>query len=219
MTFLSWCTRSRCSSQVRTALYTAASGLIFASPAKARAGGVTDPKSALADARVESPSLPPRTEATRGLWGRPVRRGGFHFQAGFGAGGGADSAGIFHTMEIGYTIEKTTVGILHTFIQNRGQFGGTYGGPDLFGGWMLEVKHPLVFPDLVGKVALGLGGIHDQTGPGIQAHAGFGASYGVDLHFPIWERFGPTLTVAALHATALGEHYFGVGTALGVTLF
>jgi hypothetical protein len=122
-------------------------------------------------------------------------------------------------MEIGYTIKNTTVGILHTFIQNRGQFGGTHGGPDLFGGWMFEAKYPVFFQDLVGKVALGLGGIHDQSGPGIKAHGGFGASYGLDLHFPVWERFGPTLTVAALHATALGRHYFGVGTALGVTLF
>lgn len=122
-------------------------------------------------------------------------------------------------MEIGYTFERTTVAMLHTFIQNRGVFGGTYGGPDLIGGWMLEVKYPLFFPDLVGKVALGLGGIHDQSVEPLKAYGGFGASYGVDLHFPIWQRFGPTLTIAALHATALGEHHFGAGTALGFTLF
>lgn len=153
-----------------------------------------------------------------GLWGRPVKRGGFHFQAGFGVGGGPDTLGIFHTMEIGYSWREGTIGMLHTFIQNKGVFGYDTQGPDLIGGWMIEYKRPILYPDLVAKVALGLGGTHDQS-DGIKAHAGFGASYGIDLHFPVTPRFGPTLTLAAMHVTAEGQHHFGAGLALGITVF
>lgn len=154
-----------------------------------------------------------------GLFGRPVRRGGFHLQIGFGVGGGPDTLGIFHTMELGYSFGKHTVGMLHTFIQNRNTFGTDLGGPDLIGGWMLEYKHTLFFPDLEWKVALGLGGTHDQGGGKIHANPGFGASYGIDLHFPVWPRFGPTLTLAGMNVTAENRHHFGAGLALGVTLF
>ncbi len=132
---------------------------------------------------------------------------------------GPDTLGIFHTMELGYSFGKHTVGMLHTFIQNRNTFGTDLGGPDLIGGWMLEYKHTLFFPDLEWKVALGLGGTHDQGGGKIHANPGFGASYGIDLHFPVWPRFGPTLTLAGMNVTAENRHHFGAGLALGVTLF
>jgi hypothetical protein len=121
-------------------------------------------------------------------------------------------------MEIGYSWREGTIGMLHTFIQNKGVFSYDQEGPDLIGGWMIEYKRPIFYPDLVAKVALGLGGTHDQS-DGIKAHGGFGASYGVDLHFPVTRRFGPTLTLAAMNVTAEGQHYFGVGLALGITVF
>ena len=77
------------------------------------------------------------------LFGDTVNRDGFHFQVAFGWGGGPDSEGLFHAMEIGYTLENGwTLGYLHTFIQNEG-FGEMHGGPDLFGGHMFEVKVPI----------------------------------------------------------------------------
>lgn len=154
-----------------------------------------------------------------GLWGRPVHRGGFHFQATFGVGGGPDTVGIFHAMEIGYSWEKSTVALLHTFIQNRGVFGTTVGGPDLIGGWMLEYKRPLFYPDLVWKVAAGLGGTHDQSGEELKATGGFGMAYGLDLHFPAFKGSGPTLSLQGMNIFSAGKQHFGVGLGLGYTWF
>src|SRR5690349_1799458 len=153
-----------------------------------------------------------------GLWGLPVKLQGFHLQIGFGVGGGPDTSGLFHSMEIGYTFKGHTVALLHTFIQNKGILGTDDSEPELIGGWMVEYKHPLFFPDLVYKVALGLGGIHEQEG-GIKAYPGIGVSYGLDLNLPVHPRFGPTLTVAGMNVTARGQHHFGVGCALGFTVF
>jgi hypothetical protein len=167
---------------------------------------------------VESSAVKNSSDAQPGIWGRPVRRGGFHFQIGFGIGGGPDTSGLFHTMELGWTFGDYTVALLHTFIQNKGILGTNPNEPDLIGGWMAEFKMPIVYRDLDFKVAAGLGGTHDQSN-GITVHAGPGFSYGVDLHFPIWERFGPTLTLAGMNVWAQGQHHFGAGAALGVTLF
>ena len=154
----------------------------------------------------------------KGIWGRPVERGGFHFQVSFGLGGGPDSLGLFHAMEIGGTFSNGwTLGVLHTFIQNKGILG-QHGGPDLYGGWLLQLKVPLGFPDLVGKVALGPGGTHDQS-DGIKVHGGFGASYGVDVHFPFFFASGMTFGVSALHVVAQSSHFFGVAFGLGYTWF
>lgn len=157
-------------------------------------------------------------ETQHTIWGRPVTRQGFHFQVSFGLGGGPDTSGLFHSMELGYTFSGHTVALLHTFIQNKGILGTNDAEPDLIGGWMVEYKYPLYFEDLVGKIAVGLGGIHEQEN-GIKAYPGFGLSYGVDFHFPALPRFGPTLTLAGMNVTALGQHHFGAGLGLGVTLF
>jgi hypothetical protein len=158
------------------------------------------------------------SKASIGMWGRPIERGGFHFQIEFGIGGGPDTLGLFHGMELGYSWDQSTIGLLHTFIQNKGVLESDLGGPDLIGGWMLEYKHTLWVPDLEWKLAVGIGGTHDQS-DGIEAHGGFGASYGIDWHYPVTRRFGPTLTLAAMHVTAEGQHHFGVGLGLGVTVF
>lgn len=172
----------------------------------------------------ESESSTPGSDpdTVQGLWGRPVRRRGFHFQFGFGIGGGPDTSGLIHNMELGWSFGRAcggcTVALLHTFIQNKGILGTNPAEPDLIGGWMAEFKAPLFFPDLDFKVALGLGGTHDQSN-GIEAHGGFGAAYGIDLHFPIWPRFGPSLATTAMHVVVDGQHHFGAGAALVVTLF
>ncbi len=152
------------------------------------------------------------------VWGRPVTRDGVHFQVGFGPGLGPDTSGLFHTMELGYSFSGHTVALLHTFIQNKGIWGTDPSEPDLIGGWLLEYKHALYFEDLVGKFALGLGGTHEQEG-GIKAYPGVGISYGVDFHFPLTSRFGPTLTLAAMNVTSRGRHHFGAGLSLGFTVF
>ena len=152
------------------------------------------------------------------IFGRPIDRGGLHFQISFGLGGGPDTVGVFHQMELGWTLDSgTTVGLIHSFIQNDGVFSNL-GGPDLIGGWMLEVKVPVIYQDLIYKIAVGPGGTHDQS-DGIHANWGVSWLYGFDLHYPIFQGSGPTLSLVALHAVAENGHHFGVSLGLGYTFF
>ena len=152
------------------------------------------------------------------LLGEPVSRGGFHFQLSFGWGGGPDSTGLFHAMELGYTMDNGwTIAYLHTFIQNKG-FASQLGGPDLFGGHLLELKVPVFGPEMVLKVAVGPGGTHDQS-DGIKGHIGLGWAYGLDFHLPIFESSGITLGLTVLHATAQGRHHWGAALGVGYTVF
>lgn len=155
------------------------------------------------------------------LTGWPVIRDGFHFQVMFGFGGGPDTVGIFHAMEIGGTFRNgVTIELLHVFIQNKGIISDV-GGPDLIGGWMPAIKFPMIFDDLVFKVGVGLGGIHIQNG-GIKAKAGLGVAYGLDFHLPFFKRSGLTFSVTFLHVwyTHLGDHtHFGGALGVGYTFF
>lgn len=123
-------------------------------------------------------------------------------------------------MEIGWTLPNGwTLAMLHTFIQNKGFFGGPEDGPDLIGGWMLQLKVPVVVPELVLKFAAGLGGTHDQS-DGIKAHAGPGLSAGLDFHVPLgWRGHGVTLGITAIRVWAQGTAHTGAGIQLGYTLF
>ena len=160
----------------------------------------------------------PTSAGQKTIFGRPVDRGGFHFQIAFGLGGGPDSVGVFHQMEVGWTLRTgITLGMIHSFIQNDGVFSNL-GGPDLFGGWMLQVKVPVIYQDLVYKIAAGPGGTHDQS-DGIRAIWGVSWLYGFDLHFPLFRGSGPTLSLVALHAVAENQHHFGVSFGLGYTFF
>jgi len=152
------------------------------------------------------------------LTGLELIRDGFHFQVAFGIGGGPDSLGIFHAMEIGGTFENGwTLALLHTFIQNDGVLGNQP-GPDLFGGWMPEVKIPLFYDDLLFKFGIGLGGIHDQSN-GITAYFGLGWFYGIDFDIPIFRRSGFTFGAQIIEVYVLGEHHIGGSFALGYTFF
>ncbi len=152
------------------------------------------------------------------LFGRPVVRDGFHFQIAFGVGGGPDTAGVFHAMEVGGTFKNGwTLALLHTFIQNKDVFSAN-DGPDLIGGWMAELKVPVIWPELVAKVAMGLGGTHDQS-DGIEAFWGWGAAYGLDLHLPLLARSGLTLVSTGFNIIVQGKHHFGASLGLGYTFF
>ncbi len=172
---------------------------------------------------ASAPGAPARTPAATGAWGRtvfgrPLERGGFHFQVSLGMGGGPDSVGVFHDMELGYTrADGITLGLIHAFIQNKGVITDL-GGPDLLGGWMFLLKVPVLFDDLVYKVAAGPGGIHDQT-DGIHAIWGVSWLYGFDLHLPLLRTSGLTATLVALHAVAQREHHVGLCLGLGYTWF
>src|SRR5439155_20488381 len=83
------------------------------------------------------------------IFGHIVERDYIHFQIVFGLGGGPDNEGLFHAMELGWTLPGGwTIALLHTFVQNKGILGpdrGPFGvhNPDLIGGWMAEVKFPI----------------------------------------------------------------------------
>ncbi len=157
--------------------------------------------------------------AQRTVFGRPIAREGFHFHASLGTGGGPDTVGLYHAMEIGGSIHGYTISLLHTFLQNKGVYGTTKGGPDEIGGFMLQVAGPLYFQDLVWKLATGVGGTVDQPEGEFNPNPGFGVHYGVDLHFPVARSWGPTLSLAGLNVVERGNHHFAVVTALGITFF
>ncbi len=173
---------------------------------------------ALAEGGSEEATSAPVSEAEETLFGSPVTRGGFHFQVAFGWGGGADVDGLFHAMELGYTFSNGwTAAYLHTFIQSDG-FGQARGGPDLIGGHLLALKVPLWVPEVVVKLAVGVGGTHDQS-DGIEAHLGMGWAWGVDLHLPVTERSGFTLGLTSLHTALKGHQHWGVALGGGYTFF
>lgn len=147
-----------------------------------------------------------------------VWRGGFHLQIAFGLGGGLDTEGLHHNMEIGGTFRNgITLALLHTFVQNKGLLRDK-GGPDLVGGWLAEIKVPIGRPEVVGKFAIGPGGLHDQSN-GIQALLGPCVAWGVDLHLPVSRRSGPTIGLTAVHTVVDGVGYHTVSLGVGYTLF
>jgi hypothetical protein len=155
--------------------------------------------------------------AAPSIFGRPIELRGFHFQIGFGGGGGPDTLGVFHEMEVGWTRQSgMTLGMIHSFIQSKGV--SNVNGPDLIGGWMALIKVPVVFPELVYKVAFGPGGTHDQS-DGIKPHWGVSWLYGFDLSYPWFRGSGPTVSLVALHAVAESAHHFGVSLGLAYTFF
>lgn len=148
-----------------------------------------------------------------------VERDVFHFQIMFGIGGGPDSRGLFHAMELGGTFNNGIVlGLLHTFVQNKGIMGKDVPGePDLIGGWMLETKIPILFPEFEVKFAAGLAGLHDQSN-GIRAIPGGGFAYGFDFHLPFFTSSGMTFSLTFLHAF-IPKHYFTASFGVGYTFF
>lgn len=184
-------------------------GLLFTIPA----GATTSPGKGAGKEAARAAQL-----TTHALFDRPILRDGFHFQASFGVGVGPRILGLYHAMEIGWSVSGYSISLLHTFLQNKGVFGSTRGGPDEIGGFMLQLKGPLYFEDLSWKFASGVGGTVDQS-DGFHATAGFGVHYGVDVHVPIWQKFGPTLSLDAMNIVEGGHHYFGAGLGLGFTIF
>ncbi len=154
----------------------------------------------------------------RNLLGREVVRSGFHFQFVIGFGGGPDTEGIYHAMEIGGTFHNgMTLALLHTFIQNKKVFRDK-GGPDLIGGWLVEFKTPIHYPEIVAKIAIGPGGKHIQGKP-LKAVWGPTWAYGLDFHVPVTRGTGPTLSFQGLHTVVEGTHHVGFGGGLGYTVF
>jgi len=154
----------------------------------------------------------------RELLGRPVIRTGFHFQFSLGFGGGPDTEGVFHAMEIGGTFGNgMTLALLHTFIQNKG-VARDKDGPDLIGGWLVEFKTPLHYPELVAKVAIGTGGKHIQGKP-LKAVWGPTWAFGLDFHVPVAARSGPTLSFQGIHTFVEQTHHVGFAGAVGYTVF
>jgi hypothetical protein len=161
-----------------------------------------------------------RADQTLTLLGRPLERGGFHFEVAFGLGGGPTSGGLLHSMEIGYTLResKITIAYNHVFILSDG-FAKIEGGPDMFGGHMLLFKKPILFPNLLLKAAVGLGESVDLQ-DGFKPSFGFGCLYGLDFDLPLTSTSGFTLGAISVHAVtkAMG-HQWGLGPYLAYTWF
>lgn len=152
------------------------------------------------------------------VFGTPVERDMLHVQLVAGLGGGPRNEGFFHALEVGFTFGNgLTLAALQTALQNKGVLGPERGA-DLIGGWLLELKVPIFFPEFELKVAAGLGGVLDEFRPVPVLVKGFGWAYGVDFHLPIFRSSGPTLGVTFIHAL-VPAHYFTVGVGVGYTFF
>lgn len=152
------------------------------------------------------------------LFGTAVERDALHVQVLVGLGGGVRHEGLFHALELGATFHNgLTLAVLQTAVQNRGVLGPDR-GPDLIGGWLLELKVPVFFPEFEVKVAAGVGGLIDESRPAPRLVPGFGWAYGVDLHLPIFTSSGPTIGLTFLHAL-VPAHYFSVAVGAGYTFF
>jgi hypothetical protein len=213
---------------VRYVLLTPLSLLLQLSTGNARAEEVdstgkpsaAESSAAAGNAPLEQVDPTPAAPKRPTIFGRPIDRSGFHFHASLGIGGGTDTAGLYHAMEIGWSFKGYTFSFLHALLQNKNELWTDKDGPDEFGGFFAQVQGPIYFDDLVWKFAAGVGGTVDQPDEGgFYPHPGFGVHYGVDLHFPIWPQFGPTLSLAAMNVVERGDHTFGVATALGITVF
>lgn len=157
------------------------------------------------------------------IFGRPLERGGFHFQFSLGYGGGPTSSGVLHSMEVGGTfrdgpVQGLTLAYDHVFVFSKG-VPRPIGGSDLFGGHMLIAKVPLWCTELVGKVGLGFGENVDLSS-GFSPRFGVGWLYGVDLDLALGRTSGLTLGVLAFQ-TVTGDrgHQFAGGLLLGYTWF
>jgi len=154
------------------------------------------------------------------MFSAPIKRDGFHFQFMLGGGAGPTSLGLWHNMEIGGTLADSgvTLGYTHIFLLSSTAFRPA-GNSDMFGGHMFLVKVPLGFPELVGKVAVGLGETVDLR-TGFVPYFGFGWHVGLDLHIPVTLRSGFTLSLSSVHAfTPQHGNQLGFGLALGYTWF
>lgn len=152
------------------------------------------------------------------LFDRKVERDGLHAQLVVGFGGWSNAEGLFHAAELGFTFANgVTLAVLQTAVQNKGIVGPERGA-DLIGGWLLEVKVPVLFPELELKVAAGVGGLLDESRPQLHLVPGFGWSYGVDFHLPLFASSGPTIGLTVLHAL-VPQHYFTVSVGAGYTFF
>jgi hypothetical protein len=152
------------------------------------------------------------------LFGTKIERDGLHLQLVLGLGGGPRNEGLFHALEVGVTLDNgVTLALLQTALQNKGVLGPDRGA-DLIGGWMLELKVPVLFPELELKLAAGLGGVLDESRPALQFSPGFGWAYGVDFHLPLFASSGATVGLTFLHAL-VPAHYFTVAVGVGYTFF
>ena len=152
------------------------------------------------------------------LFGKAVERDGLHLQLVLGLGGGPRNEGLFHALEVGATFDNgLTLALLQTAVQNKGVLGPDRGA-DLIGGWMLELKVPVFFPEFELKLAAGLGGVLDESRPALQLIPGFGWAYGGDFHLPLLKSSGPTVGLTFIHAL-VPAHYFTVAVGAGYTFF
>ena len=175
------------------------------------------PHEATEDTRGDA-TTPVADDATHAsLFGGEVIRDGLHLQATVGWAEGSDSQGLFHAMELGYTLQSGwTVTYLYTLLQNRG-FGATRTGPARLEGHLLGLKVPLYYPELVAKVAVGAESVHALANG--DSDLGIGWLYGVDLHFPVHARSGFTVSLTAHQVTLKGYQHCDVALAGGYTCF
>ena len=130
----------------------------------------------------------------------------------------ASSLPLWPGVALQLTLAVVTFFVLAGLFAMKVMGGAFVIGADFIGAWLLELKVPVLFPELEFKVAAGLGGLLDEVRPGVHLIPGFGCAYGVDLHVPFFASSGATVGLTFLHAL-VPAHYFTVGVGVGYTFF
>jgi hypothetical protein len=175
------------------------------------------PALAFAAAALHAEVTPLFASQNRSIFGRPIDRGGLHFQFLLGAGAGTRASGVLSVLELGYTIRKhdLTVMFWHPMIENDSHQEPTIASR--YQPVVIGLKKTCFFTDMTCKIGAGGSGSHEPNFS--NASIGFGAAWGADLHFPLAAGHGFTLGFTVHHVILANRSHHAISLGAGYEIF
>lgn len=166
---------------------------------------------------LHAETVPLFASENKSIFGRPIDRGGFHFQFLLGAGAGTRASGVLSVLELGYTIRKhdLTVMFWHPMIENDSHQEPTIASR--YQPVVIGLKKTCFFSDMTCKVGAGGSGSHEPNFS--NASIGFGAAWGADLHFPLAAGHGFTLGLTVHHVILANRSHHAISLGAGYEFF
>ena len=156
-------------------------------------------------------------KAGSSVFGKPIDRGGFHFQFALGAGAGTRASGVFSNVELGYTFRgpDLTVMFWHPMIENDSHQEPTIASR--YQPVVIGLKKTCFYEDVTCKIGLGGSGSHEPNFS--NASIGFGAAWGFDLHLPSFTGHGFTLGFTVHHVILANRSHHAISLGAGYEIF